>query len=152
MAHQTPLSMRFPGNVSFPVREWEQIVPGEGKDNRCPVVNKRREHFITRGWSMRKAALGVHLGRLVFSKYRSVGQALKEAKGKTNSRRHPVRSSEQPEWEKAGRGQGHERIKKEGRLCPDPFPSLQLLASARQGFHRIPVSVRCHLCVTVFQL
>ena len=46
---------------------------------------------------MRKAALGVHLGRLVFSKYCSVGQELKEAKGKTNVRHHPVGSSEQPE-------------------------------------------------------
>ena len=56
----------------------------KGADNKCPVVNKRREHLITRGWSLRKAALGVHLGSLVFSKYGSVGQALKEAKGKTN--------------------------------------------------------------------
>ena len=46
---------------------------------------------------MRKAALGVHLGRVVFSQYCSVGQALKEAEGKINVRYHPVGSSEQPE-------------------------------------------------------
>lgn len=40
---------------------------------------------------MRKAALGVHLGRVkCFHSIACVGQALKEAEGKINIRYHPV--------------------------------------------------------------